>query len=374
MGHGGKITVLVINGDSVLRHGIARVLGQHPAIEVIGQAASGRTAAPRIASYRPDLVLLDLEQNAGEGLELLGQLRQQEHPPIRLVIAPSMAQEPLLAAAQLGVQSVVRRPTGLLGEALAEQLAMEALPQLLRLAGAPADRFAMPSPPPPPPPPPMQAPEAPSARIAPSVPVAAPVMVSGSRPPSVVGIGVNTGGPKALTLMLPMLPADFPLPIVLVQHMPPKFTASLAEALDKLCKLRVAEAKEGDRVERGRILIAPGGRHMRVVCTELGDVIRLTDDPPECSCRPSVDYLFRSLAETFAGRTLGVVLTGMGEDGWIGSRLIHKAGGAVLAQNEATSTVYGMPRGPVQDGIATAVALEHLAASIVNAVRGARCS
>lgn len=379
MPHRGKIKVLVVQADSVLRQGMARLLDQHPSVEVVGQAVSGRTAAPKIASYRPDLVLVDLDQSPAEGLELLGNLRQQLPQLRQLVIAPALAQEPLQAAAQLGATDVVRRTAGLTGEALAEQLVAAAVPHMLRLCGRTIER--QPSTPSPSPSPSPTSPPTPAVAAAPSVVAKAPPVATvgspaggGPRGLAIVGLGVSTGGPKALTQLLPTLPADFPLPIVLVQHMPPKFTASLAGSLDRLCKLRVAEAKDGDRVERGRILIAPGGRHMRVVRTELGDVVRLSDDPPECCCRPSVDYLFRSLAETFGGRTLGIVLTGMGEDGWIGSRLIHQAGGRLLAQDEATSTVFGMPRGPIQEGIATAVALEHMGPTIVQIVRGAQCN
>jgi two-component system chemotaxis response regulator CheB len=156
--------------------------------------------------------------------------------------------------------------------------------------------------------------------------------------------------------------------------MPPRFTQSLAESLDKVCKLRVAEARDSDRVERGRILIAPGGQHMRLVQTELGLMVRLTSDPPVCSCRPSVDYLFRSLVDTCGGRVLGVVLTGMGEDGWVGSKLIHAAGGKVLAQDEASSTVFGMPRGPIEAGIAPAVPLLQMAEAMQQLARGASCN
>lgn len=192
--------------------------------------------------------------------------------------------------------------------------------------------------------------------------------------PAVVGIGVSTGGPRALTDLLPRLPADFPVPILIVQHMPPKFTASLAESLDRVCKLRVREAQDGDRVEPGRILLAAGGFHLRVVQGAMGDKVRLTQDPPERSCRPSVDYLFRSLAEAYGRRVLGVVLTGMGEDGWLGSRSIHAAGGRLLAQDRASATVFGMPRGPIEAGIAQAIPLDRMADAIVQLAAGVPAS
>lgn len=367
----GKVRVLVVNGDSSLRQGLSRLLGTHPAVEVVGWAISGRTALPKVLAYGPDVVLLDLEQNLTEGIELLDRLRDDPHVQ-RLVIAPHTPHgDALQQVAQHGVAEVVQRPSGVLGDALVTRLVQEVLPPLLRMG-----RLAV---------------EAPGRRLVPRSQVGMPAsdapvgppsasvcsgirLPSMSRPPVVVGIGVSTGGPKALNEVLPALPADFPLPVLVVQHMPPRFTQSLAESLDKVCKLRVAEARDSDRVERGRILIAPGGKHMKLVTSDVGDLVGLGEDPPECSCRPSVDYLFRSLAETHGNRVLGVVLTGMGEDGWVGSRRIHAAGGRILAQDEASSTVYGMPRGPIEAGIATAVPLSAMADAIVQVVRGVPCS
>jgi len=190
----------------------------------------------------------------------------------------------------------------------------------------------------------------------------------------VVGIGVSTGGPLTLHKLLPLIPADFRIPIVIVQHMPAAFTNSLAQSLNKVCKLPVTEAKDGDKVTGGRVLIAPGGRQVKVERAMPSPVIRITDDPPECSCRPSVDYLFRSLAATFGRTTLGVVLTGMGEDGWLGSREIHSAGGKLLAQDEESCAVFGMPRGPIKAGIARAVSLDGMADAILAVTRSGRCS
>lgn len=189
----------------------------------------------------------------------------------------------------------------------------------------------------------------------------------------VIGIGVSTGGPLTLHKLLPLIPADLGIPIVIVQHMPAAFTKSLADSLNKACQLPVTEAKDGDVVTGGRILIAPGGRHMRVDRSMPSPIIRITDDPPECSCRPSVDYLFRSLAATFGRATLGVVLTGMGEDGWLGSREMHSAGGKLLAQDEASCAVFGMPRGPIKAGIARAVSLDGMVEAILAVARSARC-
>jgi len=389
-----RIRVLVVNGDTLLRQGLSRLLGTHPAVEVVGWALSGRTALPKIAAYAPDVVVLDLEHNQAEGLELLDRLGDGTGVH-SLVVAPAGPADEVMQRVKghLGTLALPR-PAGVQGDALVAKMVHEVLPPLLRLGhaalgtdrspthgralatfGAPVARSgstalearsaAVAAP--------LQA-QVPGAAGAVVPPAPAPRLSPMARTPVVVGIGVSTGGPKALTQVLPALPADFPVPILVVQHMPPKFTQSLAESLDKVCALRVGEARDGERVERGRILIAPGGQHMKLVVTEQGPVVRLTDDPPECSCRPSVDYLFRSLAEGHGGRVLGVVLTGMGEDGWLGSRAIHAAGGRVLAQDEASSTVYGMPRGPVEAGVATAVGLQAMAEAMVQVVRGVPCN
>lgn len=350
-----KVRVLIVDGDAILRQGLTRLLGEHPGIEVVGWAIGGRTAAPKIVSYRPDLLLIEIGSQPQDAIELLEQLHAGGSPVQRVVLASSdVPDEELAKAAALGATAVVRRPPGSPSEVQLAQLSRDVVPTLLRVGAASAPRPAAPLP-------------------------AAPVVVPprrepGSRSPQVVGIGVSTGGPKALAAMLPRLPADFPLPIVVVQHMPPRFTTSLAESLDKSCTLRVREAADGDPIVRGRILVAPGGKHMAVTRTAAGEVVQLTEDPPVCSCRPSVDYLFASLRQVYGGRVVGVVMTGMGEDGWVGSRALHEAGAVLLAQDEASSTVYGMPRGPIQAGLATAVSLEQLAGAIVDAARGMPCS
>lgn len=355
--NGTRIRVLVVEGDSALRQGMTRLLGHHPMIDVVAAALDARAALAKLACVQVHCVIVDPATTGGdEALALLAHLRAAEVRGI--VVAPRDLAPDRLQRAQEGAGGGVVRCEPLpIPETAIAALVRQLLPLVLGNVGAPARSVASGHP-------------VPTAIAAPPPARAA----AASRSLRVVGIGVSTGGPKALAELLPRLPADFPLPIVLVQHMPPKFTQSLAESLDPLCKLRVSEARDGERLERGRVLIAPGGRHLRVVAGDHGEVTKLTEDPPECSCRPSVDYLFRSLATTFGGRALGVVLTGMGKDGWIGSRLIHDAGGRVLAQDEATSTVYGMPRGPVEAGIATAVPLDQMAEAIVHAVKGAPCN
>lgn len=379
---GAKIRVLVVASDPELRLGLARCLGRHPFVDVIATATTSINALPKIASFRPDWVIIDMCQNSRDGLGMLADMHAARIATRRAVIASSTGSVTISMLAQAraaGVAAVVRRPAHLSGQELVEQLGGDLLTPMLRASGARplvhghAGLGSTTS---------MQA----------LTPVLAS-MAATSKPVSsestprfpaqplsrwlgcrVVGIGVSTGGPLALHELLPRIPANFALPIVIVQHMPATFTKSLAKSLDKVCPLPVKEAEAGDSVVGGRVLIARGGSHMRVGRGTTSPVIHVTDDPPECSCRPSVDYLFRSLAETFGKATLGVVLTGMGEDGWLGSRVIYDAGGRLLAQNEASSVVFGMPRGPIAAGIARPVSLQAMADCIVAQCGSSRCS
>jgi len=187
----------------------------------------------------------------------------------------------------------------------------------------------------------------------------------------VIGIGISTGGPNALIKMIPMLPEDLKAAILIVQHMPPMFTASLAKSLNNKSKIEVKEAENGDVIEPGKILIAPGGKQMKIVAGADGITrkIKITDDPPENSCKPSVDYLFRSIAQHYVGRSTGVIMTGMGSDGSKGLVQMKNNGSTVIAQDEATCTVYGMPKEPAESGTADIVVpLEKIAREIVKTV------
>jgi two-component system chemotaxis response regulator CheB len=190
--------------------------------------------------------------------------------------------------------------------------------------------------------------------VAPQQPWPTPTSVS-NLPQSridVVAIGTSTGGPSALAALIPLLPADFPVPVVIVQHMPPLFTRLLAERLNALAPLEVKEGMQGKKLQRGQVWIAPGDRHMTVARRGHEFVLDLNDDPPENSCRPSVDVLFRSVAQTYGANVLAVVLTGMGADGTRGSSDVREAGGQIIVQDEASSVVWGMPGSVVAASLA----------------------
>ena len=187
--------------------------------------------------------------------------------------------------------------------------------------------------------------------------------------PKMIGIGVSTGGPTALNRLLPKLPADFPCPILLVQHMPPKFTKSLADDLNRICALEVLEAFDGMVAKAGQILIAPGGKQMRVAKLNTQPIIQITDDPPERNCKPAVDYLFRSIAHCYGNCSIGVILTGMGDDGTIGCKLLKEAGARILTQDEESCVVYGMPRNVVEAEVSDqAASLDKIAEILIESV------
>jgi two-component system chemotaxis response regulator CheB len=189
----------------------------------------------------------------------------------------------------------------------------------------------------------------------PKPPGMAPVPFCRECRPRVLAIGVSTGGPTALGAIMPQFPEDFPLPILIVQHMPPLFTRFLAERLQSATKLRVAEAADGAKVAPGTVLIAPGDYHMRVRNQGAETVVRMDQSPPENSCRPSVDVLFRSVGEVYGGAVISAVLTGMGQDGMRGAAVLKAGGAYVIAQDEATSVVWGMPGAVAAAGLANCV-------------------
>lgn len=358
-----RARVLVVDGDSGTRQTLTRQLTDSSSVEVVGTAINARTALPKTATYRPDVLTVDLVSAEVEGLCLAETLRRQQAPVgLVLMVADRQSADALKTRTELAPFDVVLRDDA------ANAFDQRVLPAVLHAAGSFAKNRTMDGP----------ATEATAATSCPVPPH--PAVAPGPRPKAarrcigaqVVGIGTSTGGPNALARLLPGLPADFPLPILIVQHMPPDFTTSLANSLSRTCKLRVREAQGGELLTGGEVLIAPGGKHMRVVRTDQGIATRITEDPPENSCRPAVDYLFRSLREVYGATAIAVMMTGMGEDGFLGCQQLRSAGAYLIAQDAASCTVYGMPRGPIESGIVDVVApLDDLATRICEAA-GAR--
>ncbi len=346
-----KIRVLVVDDAAAVRRVVSDALASDPEIEVAGVAPTGRLALAKLPQLNPDLVTLDVEMPGMSGLETLSEIRTYypELPVIMLSAHTEHGAVVTLEALALGASDYVPKPTGLPGpEEVRAYLREHLLPKIKALC---AGRLGHPRPP-------MVAPPAP--------PEAEPV--EGRRRPEridVVGIGVSTGGPNALATILSALPPDFPVPCLVVQHMPPLFTRLLAERLGDGTALRVREAVPGVQLEPGTVWLARGDYHMTVGRQGKRVTVEINQEPRENSCRPSVDVLFRSLAAVYGSRALAVVLTGMGRDGLRGCQEIRDAGGQVVVQDEATSVVWGMPGFVANAGLANAVLpLDAVAAEI----------
>jgi two-component system chemotaxis response regulator CheB len=333
-----KIRVLVVDDSVVIRRLLTDVLGREQDIEVVGTAPNGRIALAKLPHLNPDLVTLDVEMPEMDGLETLPHIRKM-YPALPVVMFSTLTSRGATAtldALSLGASDYVAKPANV-GSVTAgmQSIANQLVPLIRSLC--PRFQTAVVS----------------AARLAqPTAPRRAQATVSGTQRCDVLLIGSSTGGPTALNVVLRGLPADFPIGVLIVQHMPPVFTRHLAERLNQDCALAVNEAKGGEVVEPGKVLIAPGDFHLAL--KRDGVVVRteLRHTPPENSCRPAVDVLFRTAAETFGGGCLAAVLTGMGQDGLRGSEHIAAAGGTVVAQDQATCVVWGMPRAVTEAGLA----------------------
>ena len=342
---GQRIKVLVVDDSVVVRRLVAGVLEQDPAVEVVGAAANGRIALARIAQLEPDVVTLDIEMPELDGLATLAELRPRwpRLPVIMFSTLTERGAEATLEALSLGASDYVTKPTGFHNAADAmARVKADLIPRIKALHGR-RQLSRMP-----------QSAETVVAPVPSGPPVKPPARPANARI-DVVAIGVSTGGPNALAELLPALPATFPVPIVIVQHMPPVFTRMLANRLDGRCAVDVIEAEGGEVLLPGRVHIAAGGRHLTLARQGTSVITVANDDPPENSCRPAVDVLFRSVADLYGANALAVVLTGMGQDGLRSSEMIRLAGGQVVAQDEATSVVWGMPGFVARAGLADAV-------------------
>ena len=316
---------------------------QEGSIEVVGVAADGNIALMKVPLLHPDVVLLDVEMPNMDGLQCLAEIRRR-WPKVKVVMFSTLttrAAAATLDALSLGASDYVPKPQGLRDPAHGlAYVRDEVVPRILALSPGAAAESA------------TEGLRPPAKRPGKTV---APRRRSHMSRVDVLAIGASTGGPKALTNVLAGLPASLPVPVVVVQHMPPLFTRLLADRLSAKTSLRVREAADGDLLAPGEVLVAPGDLHMVVEGSGHGPRVRTSFGPPENSCRPSVDPLFRSVAQVFGPHTLGVVLTGMGRDGLRGSEAIRAAGGQILAQDEASSVVWGMPGFVARAGLADGV-------------------
>ncbi len=344
---GDKVRVLVVDDSVVVRRTVTIALSADPEIDVIGVAASGRIALQKVDQLNPDLVTLDVEMPDMNGLDTLSELRRRR-PDLRVIMLSSLTERgaaTTIEALSLGADDCIPKTSGSnsIDQSIAilrEQLSRK-IKQFFRFRPA-------------------------------AVPVSAPVQSPLQRrrqpngPVEAVAIGISTGGPAALAEILPLLPSNYPLPLLIVQHMPPMFTKLLAQRLNSLSRIRVVEAEAGMAIESGTAYIAPGDHHMRVVAGSGLLEIATDQGPPENCCRPAVDVLFRSAAEVYKGSAAALIMTGMGQDGLAGARALWAAGSNVLVQDEKSSVVWGMPGAVATAGLAdTVVPLREIAPALM---------
>jgi two-component system chemotaxis response regulator CheB len=340
-----KIRVLVVDDAVVVRKIVTDALSHDPSIEVVGTASNGRIALSRIPQLNPDVVTLDIEMPELNGLETLKEIRKT-YPRLPVIMFSTLqAQQRIRDDLLPKIHALCWRVGGI-------SKPQEALSSGRKVGGTTTAAAA--------------APVGGAARAVKSVDALRPRI-------DIVAIGVSTGGPNALAQIFQRLPHDFPVPIVIVQHMPPMFTKLLAERLNSESALTVEEGIAGRVLSPGKAYIAPGNYHMTV--RNHGGTIQLDTNqaPAENSCRPAVDVLFKSVAATFGASTLAVVLTGMGQDGLRGCEFVAEAGGEVVVQDQMSSVVWGMPGIVAEKGLANRVLpLDQLASDIVRRVRERR--
>jgi two-component system chemotaxis response regulator CheB len=333
------IGVLVVDDSVVIRRIVSSVLDGDPDITVVGTAANGRIALDKLDALRPDIVILDVEMPVMDGLATLRELRRT-HPTLPVVMFSTVTERGAMAtldALAAGATDYVTKPThATSATASVERVRAELIPKIKGLVGAARTRAVF------------------ANRPAPKLPTPASAPVGRDRV-DVIVIGASTGGPDALSSIVAGLRSDLSVPILVVQHMPPLFTRLFAARLDRSCALHVVEAVDGQRVEAGQIIVAPGDQHLTVRRQGVDVRVRLTQEPPENYCRPSVDVLFRSAAAVYGAGVVACVLTGMGRDGAKGAERVRAAGGRIIVQDEASSVVWGMPGAVVAAGAANDV-------------------
>ncbi len=359
--------VLVVDDTVLFRRVISDALSGIDNVEVAGSASNGKLALSRLRTLAPDVMTLDMEMPEMNGLEVLEAMKASGSQTGVIVLSSHTVRGGALTirALELGAFDFVTKPEGGSAQESMLQLRNRMQPILRAFERRKEIRSILSGTAPKP----VTATSPPSSVREASAP---PRRTRGIVAPLVL-IGVSTGGPAALAELLPSIPAQFKAPIFIVQHMPPLFTKALAQSLQLKCAIRVKEASDGEIAENGCAYIAPGGRHMKLAPVPAGGImISLSDDPPENNCRPSVDCLFRSAALHFPGRSVAAILTGMGNDGAHGFKLLKRGGCYTIAQDEATCIVFGMPREAILTGAVDTVApLSNIAPAIIRAVNEA---
>ncbi len=340
------LKVLVVDDSAYIRKVVKEMLSRSPALEVVGTARDSEEALELVERLQPDVVTCDLIMPGTDGVGFIQRQMSRRRVPIVIVSMAGESSERVLSGLDAGAIDFVQKPTALATEKMFD-IADELIAKVVAAAGAPMRH-------------------APQARAERSTFAAAGFQ----NRYSVLVIGVSTGGPQGLKSVIARLPADFPIPVAIVLHMPIGYTEAYAKRLDELSALTVTEAREGEELRPGQVVVAPAGRHLTFHRDGDGRVVtRLDVRPLDMAHRPSVDVLFQSAAEVYGDRVLSVVMTGMGADGRDGAAWIKARGGAVLTEAEETCVVYGMPRAIVEAGLSDeAVPLDRLSAAILERV------
>jgi two-component system, chemotaxis family, protein-glutamate methylesterase/glutaminase len=350
-----SIRVLIVDDSAFMRNVLGKMLSSDPGIEVAGTARDGVEALEKVAELKPDLVTMDIEMPRMDGIEALRRIMSST--PLPVIMVSSLTAEgakATLEALELGAVDFLPKNLADLSANIVKirEVLVEKVKHIARRRPAPPVRRPhAAAPPPPPPAEPRQ-----SYRM--------------ERRIAMVAIGTSTGGPKALQEIIPRLPKTFPVPVIVVQHMPATFTGPFAERMNELSQMSVKEAEEGETVRAGTVLVAPGRGHLSLRRGRAGEyVVAIDTNRPDLIYRPSADVMMSSVAELYPGRALGVILTGMGNDGEKGMRAIKAGGGRTVAQNEETCVVYGMSRAVVEAELADKVVpIQEVAGEIINAV------
>ena len=342
-----RIRVLVVDDSALMRKLIPAILERDSSIEVVGTAMDGAFALKKIEELHPDVITLDLEMPRMDGMETLRLIMRRA--PLPVIVFSTHSKEGAYStfkALALGAIDFVAKPKNAAAghlDAIAVQL-IEKIKVAKRVSGRTIRQSV-----------PVE-----------TQPVAKKILRATLPPNRIVAIGISTGGPNALQYVLSQIPADFAASMLIVQHMPEGFTEMFARRLDECCALDVREARSGDLLVAGRVLICPGNRHMMVRRMPRGDMVVLSDGPPMNGHRPSADVLFHSVAQEFGLTAIGVIMTGMGDDGAEGLGAIKAAGGMTVAQSEDTCVVSGMPRAAILKGYANKIVpLESLSAFLI---------
>ena len=359
------LKVLVVDDTIVYRKILSDVLADFPSVEVVGTASNGKIALSRIESLKPDLITLDVEMPVMDGVQTLEEIHKLQLG-IGVIMVSTLTKkgsEITMKALELGAFDFVTKPDSESREENIKQIRAALAPRINHFLkrfefkkALKGDR--------------AQKKEEKPREPRPAQPSRAQAR-SAYEKSDIVAIGISTGGPNALTKMLPMLPGNLGVPVAIVQHMPPLFTKSLAESLNQKCALEVKEVQDGETVRKNVVYIAPGGKQTKIVAgANQARIFRVTDDPPENNCKPSVDYLFRSVAREYKSKVTGVIMTGMGNDGTLGLKVMKSFGAVTMGQDADTCVVYGMPKIAWDAGVVDMeVPLEKIAAEITSTVK-----